>query len=55
MKIGKFTITTTVARSGQISAVITEDGAFVDAVTGYDFSKVTAAAVRACNFYGVEK
>lgn len=55
MKIGNFTISTTVARSGQISAVITEDGFFVDSVTGFDFGKVTAAAVRAANFYGVEK
>lgn len=55
MKIGKFTIITTVARSGQISAVISEGGQLVDAVTGFDFGKVTAAAVRACKFYGVEK
>ena len=55
MKVGSFTITTTVARSGQISAVITENGFFVDAVSGFDFGKVTAAAVRACKFYGVEK
>jgi hypothetical protein len=55
MKIGKFHIYTTVARSGQISAVITEGGQLVDAVSGFDFGKVTAAAVRAANFYGVEK
>lgn len=55
MKIGNFTITTTVARSGQISAVITENGALIDAVSGFDFAKVTAAAIRAAEFYGVEK
>lgn len=55
MKIGKFTISTTVARSGRISAIIKENGFFVDAVSGFDFGKVTAAAVRTCKFYGVEK
>jgi hypothetical protein len=55
MKIGTFQISFTFARSGQISAVITEGGLLIDAVTGFDLGKVTAAAVRAANFYGVEK
>ena len=55
MKIGKFHISTTVVSSGRISAIIREDGFFVDAVTGFDFGKVTAAAIRAAKFYGVEK
>lgn len=56
MKIGTFKISFTFARSGQISAIITENDAIVDAVSGYDFSKVTATAVRAAKFYqGIEK
>lgn len=55
MKVGIFTISTTVASSGRISAIIKENGFLVDAVSGFDFGKVTAAAVRAAKFYGVEK